>query len=154
MTSRLRKLTLTAHVGVSVGWLGAVLAYLALAIAAVASGDPALVRAAFLSMELIGWFVIVSCAFGALLTGIVQGLLTPWGVLRHWWVVVKLVLTVLATIVLVKHMPTVSRVAADAKSSGHASKHLLAHAIGGAVVLLAILALSIYKPWGKTPRGR
>ena len=158
MTPWLRKLTLTTHVMVSVGWLGAVLAYLALAIAAVASGDPPLVRAAFLSMEVIGWSVIVSCSVGALVTGLVQSLGTPWGLFRHHWIVTKLVLTVVATVVLVKHMPTVSRVVERATASdadpGTVQLHLLVHAAGGLVVLIAIAALSIYKPWGRTAYGR
>jgi hypothetical protein len=158
MTPWLRKLTLTTHVTVSVGWVGAVLAYLALAIAAVASGDPQLVRAAFLSMEVIGWYVVVSSSVAALVTGQVQSLGTPWGLFRHRWIVTKLVLTVVATLVLVKHMPMVSRVVERATSSdadpGMVQIQLLVHAAGGVVVLIAITALSIYKPWGRTAYGR
>jgi len=158
MTPRLRKLTLTTHVAISVGWLGAVLAYLALAITAVASGSPELQRAAFVSMEVIGWYVIVSCAFGALLTGLVQSLGTPWGLFRHHWVLTKFVLTTVATIVLVKHMPLVSRMAEHARSGtadpGHVRIQLLVHAAGGLAVLVAVTVLSIYKPWGRTAYGR
>ena len=158
MTPRLRKLTLTTHVTISVGWLGAVVAYLALAIAGLASGDPDLVRAAYLSMEVIGWYVIVSLAFGALVTGLVQSLCSEWGLFRHYWVATKFVLTTLATIVLVKHMPTVSRMAdlatAPGADPGMVRTQLLLHAAGGLVVLLVITALSIYKPWGRTAYGR
>ena len=158
MTPRLRKLALTGHITVSVGWLGAVVAYLALAVAGVASENPHLVQAAYLSMEVIGWYVIVSCALGAIVTGLIQSFGTPWGLFRHYWVLTKFVLTVGATIVLVKHMPTVSRMADQAMSSnadpGIARTHLLVHAAGGLVVLLAITALSIYKPWGRTSYGR
>ena len=59
MTPRLRKFGLTAHVMFSVGWLGAVAAYLALAIAGLTSQDAQMVRAAYLAMKLIGWSVIV-----------------------------------------------------------------------------------------------
>jgi hypothetical protein len=154
----LRKLTLTTHVSVSVGWVGAVVAYLALAIAGLASGSPDLVRASYLSMEVIGWYVIVSLALAAIVTGVVQALGTPWGLLRHYWVATKFALSVIATLVLVKHMPTVSRVADTMTSPnadpGHVRVQLLVHAAGGLVVLLAITVLSIYKPWGKTAYGR
>ena len=53
MTPRLRKLALTTHVTFSVGWLGVVVAYLALAIAGLTSHDAQMVRAAYLSLELI-----------------------------------------------------------------------------------------------------
>src|SRR5919106_3182566 len=103
MTLRLRKFALTAHITFSVGWLGAVVAYLALAIAGLTSHDAQMVRAAYLSMELMGWFVIVPFSLAALLSGLVQSLGTQWGLFRHWWILVKLLLTVIATIVLLRH---------------------------------------------------
>lgn len=157
MRPRLRKLTLTTHVAVSVGWLGAVVAYLALAIAGVAGQEPDLVRAAYLSMELIGWYVIVACALGASLTGLVQAFGTEWGLLRHYWVLAKFALTIGATVVLFIHMPTVSRMAENARTwspsspeFGHLQAQLLVHAAGGLLVLAAVTALSIFKPWGRT----
>jgi hypothetical protein len=61
-----RKLALTAHVTFSVGWLGAVVAYLALAIAGLMTRDVSLGRAVYLSLELIGWLVIVPLSLAAL----------------------------------------------------------------------------------------
>src|SRR5918911_3040560 len=112
MTSSLRKFVLTAHVTFSVGWIGAVVAYLALGVAAVTSRDAQTVRAAWIAMEVTGWYAIVPLALGALLTGLVMSLGTPWGLFRHYWVVISLALTVLCTIVLVLHMPSVSATAA------------------------------------------
>ena len=77
MTPRLRKFVLTAHITSSVGWLGAVVVYLALAVAALTSQDAQMVHAAWIAMELIGWFVIVPLALASLLIGIVQSLSTP-----------------------------------------------------------------------------
>jgi hypothetical protein len=106
MTPYLRKFGLTAHVTFSIGWLGAVVPYLALAIAGLTSHDAQMVRAAYLSMELIGWFVIAPLSLAALLSGLVQ-----WGLFRHWWILVKFPLTTGATIVLLGHMQAVSRMA-------------------------------------------
>jgi hypothetical protein len=158
MTPHLRKFVLTAHVIFSVGWLGAVVAYLALAIAALTIQDAQTVRAAWVAMELIGWFVIVPLALAALLIGFVQSLSTPWGLLRHYWVLVKFLLTVFATIILLLHMPTVSHFAGVAAESDSVSlvglRGELLHAGGGLLVLLVITALSVYKPRGMTPYGR
>jgi len=161
MTPCLRKLALTAHITFSVGWLGAVVAYLALAVAGLTSHDAQTVRAAYLSMELIGWFVIVSFSLAALLTGLVQSLGTQWGLFRHYWVLVKFLLTTAATIVLLRHMQAVSRMSGVAAETILSSAdfralriQLVVHAGGGLLVLLAATTLSVYKPWGMTEYGR
>ena len=48
-----------------------------------------MVRAAFLAMESIGWFVIVPLSLAALPTGLVQSLGTEWGLFRHCWMLAK-----------------------------------------------------------------
>jgi hypothetical protein len=151
MSPRLRKFVLTAHITVSVGWLGAVAAYVVLAVAALTTQDAQLMRAAYLSMELIGWGVIVSLSLLALLTGVLQALGTEWGLFRHYWILTKFVLTVGAIIVLLNHMPTVSRVARMAAETilsggdvGHLQTGLVVHAAGGLLVLLVTTTLSVY----------
>lgn len=106
MTPRLRKLGLTAHIIFSVGWLGAVAGFLVLSIAGLTSQDAEVVRSAYLVMNLIGWFIIVPMSLAALATGLVQALGTEWGLLRHYWVLVKFLLTILATIALLLHQFT------------------------------------------------
>src|SRR5487761_163405 len=161
MTPALRKLNLTAHVSSSVGWLGAVAGFLALAIAALTSHDVQLVRASCLAMNLIAWFVIVPFAFASLLTGIVQSLGTEWGFFRHYWILTKLMLSVFATTVLLTKMKLIGRVAGAATETvfagadlGHARIGLVVHSGGGLLVLLMAATLSVYKPWGLTPYGR
>jgi hypothetical protein len=161
MTPRLRKLVLTAHVTFSVGWLGAVVVYLALAITGLTSRDAQLARAAYLTLELIGWCVIVPSSFAALLTGLVQSLGTEWGLFRSYWIFIKLVLTVGGTTVLLMHMPAVSRMSGVAAATtsfspelGQLPIQLVLHAAGGLLLLLVATTLSVYKPWGKTPHGR
>lgn len=158
----LRKATLTLHIAVSVGWMGAAAAYLVVAATALASNDPARMRAAYSTLELLGWSVIVPLCFAALVSGLVQSLGTPWGLFRHYWVVAKLVLTAAATGVLLAHMPAVSHAASLAAEglSAPATRHgsvpasLVVHAAGGLAVLLAITTVSVFKPWGLTPWGR
>src|SRR5882724_11427779 len=111
MTSSLRKFALTAHVTSSVALLGAIAAFLALALTGLASQDEQMVRAAYLSMELIASRVIVPLAFAALLTGVFQSLATPWGLFQHYWVLIKLVLTVFAASVLLIKMGLIGRAA-------------------------------------------
>ena len=157
MTPGLRKFVLTVHLTSSVGWIGAAVAYLALGVAAATSQDAQMVRATWIAMELTGWFVIVPLALAALLTGLVMSLGTPWGLFRHYWVLITLVLTIFATVVLLLHMPTVSSLADVAREADGADLAGLGgdliHAGGGLLVLLAITALNVYKPRGMTPYG-
>jgi hypothetical protein len=157
MAPRFQKLALLAHITFSVGWFGAVVPYIALVIAGLTSRDIQLVRAAYLSMELIGWYVIVPFSFAALLSGLVQSLFTRWGLFRHWWILAKLGLTVFAVAILFQHMRDVSRIAQMARGTMLSSADFrpdLIHASGGLLVLFAAMTLSVFKPWGMTPYGR
>src|SRR6266511_160773 len=161
MSPRLRTLALTTHVTSSVSWLGAVAAFLALAVAGLASHDTQTVRAAYLATELITWFVIVPLAFASLLTGLVVSLGTPWGLFRHYWALVKFMLTVLATTLLLLHTQPIGRLAAVVRETtigGADMRALQIQIVGDAgAALLALLVnvtLSIYKPGGTTAYGR
>jgi hypothetical protein len=68
LTPRQRKLALTAHVTASVGWLGAVIAFLALSVAGLTSQDPQTVQGAYLVMELTGWVVLFKLAINLVAT--------------------------------------------------------------------------------------
>ncbi len=78
MRPRLRKVALTAHVTFSVGWLGAVAAFLGLAVVGLTSEDAETGRAVYLVAEPLTWFVLLTLALGSLATGLVQSLGTPW----------------------------------------------------------------------------
>jgi hypothetical protein len=157
MTPGLRKFTLTTHLTFSVGWIGAVVAYLGLGVAARTSEDAQTVRAAWVAMELTGWYVIIPLALASLLTGLVMSLGTQWGLFRHYWVLITLLLTIFATIILLLHMPDVTAIAAVAREADDASLGRLGgdllHAGGGLVVLLVVQVLNVYKPRGLTPYG-
>src|SRR5919107_3092482 len=119
ISPRLRRLALTVHVGSSVGWLGAVAAFLALAVVGLTSDDAETVRGAYLVMEPAAWFVLVPLAFSSLLTGLAHALITTWGLFRHYWVVFKLLINVVCTIVLLAYMQTfgaMADVAADSSA--------------------------------------
>jgi len=161
MTPGLRKFALTAHVTTSVGWLGAVAAFLVLAAAGLASTDPQLVRAAYLMLDLLGWFLIVPLSLASLLTGLVQGVGTRWGLLQHYWVLIKLLMTALATLVLLLHMDPISSLSRLARQTSfapldfHALRVQVAVDAGAALlVLLVATVLSVFKPRGLTRYGR
>jgi len=160
MSPGLRKFALTAHVTSSIGWFGAVAAFLALAIAGLTSHDAQLVQAAYLVMGLTTWFVIVPFAFVSLVSGVVSSLGTRWGLFRYYWVLLKLLITILATIVLLIHTQPIDLLASVAAkttmfSAYPQSRQLMVVASSVALVVLIVLtALSVYKPRGMTPYGQ
>ncbi len=154
-----RKLLLALHLTVSVGWIGAVLAYVALDVSVATGQDAETVRTAYLAMERIARLVIVPLAIASLMTGIGISLGTKWGLFRHYWVVISLFLTLFATIVLIRETQLIGLHAGIASDSRPAAEVLalpstLVHSIGGTAVLLVILVLNIYKPRGLTKYGR
>ena len=161
MTPTLRKFALTAHVTSSVGWLGAVASFLVLSIAGLTSQDAEIVRSVYLAMNLIGQFMIVPLAFASLLTGLVVSLGTQWGLFRHYWVLVKFVITIFATILLLMHMQPVRLLANIVREPTFSSvdvSRLQIQVLGDSgAALLALLVnvtLSVYKPRGMTMYGR
>jgi hypothetical protein len=160
MSPRIRKLALTAHVTASVGWLGAVAGFLALAIGGLTSQQSQTVGATYLAMELIIWSVIVPLSLASLLTGLISSVGTTWGLFRHYWVLAKLLLTILATTLLALHTQPVGRVASLATertlSSADLRKvriQLVADAGAALLVLLVNTTLGVYKPRGMTRYG-
>jgi hypothetical protein len=161
MTPHIRKIALTTHIVCSVGWIGAVATFLLLAIAGLTSADAQLVRAAYLGMNLIGWAVIFPLSLASLLSGIIQALGTVRGLFRHYWVLIKLVITALASGLLLVHLQPVTKMAEMASESALGSGdmtemrlQLVADAGAAMFALLVAAVLSVYKPRGVTRYGQ
>ena len=157
MPRRTRKAVLAVHLTVSIGWVGAVLAYLGLGIASANSEQESTISGAWIAMEVIGWWVIVPLALASLLTGVVMAVGTTWGLVRYYWVLVSFALTTFATSILLLHMPDVSTVADQARTARGSELQALGgdlfHAGFGLAVLLAVLVLNVVKPPGMTRYG-
>lgn len=109
-------------------------------------------------MEPAAWSVLVPLAFASLLSGLVSSLCTTWGLVRHYWVLFKLAINVLATIILLLYMETFRSVAGIAANlntdlSVVRNPSPLLHAVLALLALLVALVLSVYKPRGLTPYG-
>ncbi len=159
---RLRKFVLTSHVISSVGWIGAVAVFLALGVVGLTSQDAEVVRGVYLAMDSADGPVLVPFGLASLLTGLIQSLGTKWGLFRHYWIVVKLVINVVAIIILLLYTQTLSYLAdlaaqtttSDCDLSGLRDTGPLLHAVLGMVLLLVAVTMSVYKPRGMTRYGR
>jgi uncharacterized membrane protein len=159
MPSRTRKVALTAHITSTLSWLGAIGGFLALAIASLRSNDVQLVRSSYLAMELIGWYVLVPLCVASLLTGLIMSLGTTWGLFRHYWVVLKFVITVVSGVILFMYTQTLEQLGELARDPALSIEALrngspVLHASAAIVALLVNTVLSVYKPRGMTAYGR
>jgi hypothetical protein len=161
MAPRVRKLALTAHVTSSVGWLGTAAAFQALAIAALRSEDPVVVRGFYSAMALVGWYAIVPFCIASLVTGLVVSLGTAWGLFRYYWVAAKFLITSAASVILFGFTQTLDQMGALAVEPalslgelGTLKQSPVLHSAGGLLVLLLTTVLAVYKPWGMTSYGR
>lgn len=143
-----RKLLLTVHVVAAVSLIGTDLALLALGIAGVRGADPQTVYPA--ASHVASWLVapLVVVALG---TGIAQAVLSQWGLLRYWWVTIKLATTVVFTgivwFVLVPRLAASADAAAAAQTFTDAERLPLSVVPAVAVtVLVFLVGLAIYKP--------
>jgi len=161
MTPALSKLTLTTHITSSVGWFGSVAGFLVLSIAGFTSSNDQMVRASYLAMELTAWFIIVPLSLASPVSGILQALGTTWGLFRYYWVSIKFLITIPATILLLVHLQPIGHLAQVVSETTLASGELagtriqlIANAAAAAIVLLIATALSVYKPFGLTAYGQ
>ena len=151
-----RKTLLAVHIAVSVGWMGAAAAYVALNVPALTVADEETARAAYLMMPIVADYVLVPLAVATVITGIALALGTKWRLLQHYWVTVSLGVTLFAAVVLFLHLPAIDElavVAADPEGDVSALSGDLFHSVGGLVVLSVPLALNVVKPRGLTRRG-
>ena len=157
MTPPIRKLALTAHIASSVGWFGAVAGFEALAIAGLCCSDSLTIRAAYVSIRSIVWFIIIPFAFFSLLTGLFLALSTRWGLFRHYWILIKFMINTLGSLILLLHTRLIDRVGTAAEENSslgdlHGLRIQLV-AIGAAalIALLVAMTLAVFKPRGLTP---
>jgi hypothetical protein len=161
MKPPLRKVMLTLHITVSVGWIGAVATYVVLVLAAMTSENVPTLRAVWIAMRVIGWLAVVPLSLASLLSGLIMSLGTKWGLFRHYWVLFSLVLTVFANVILLQHMQTVNALAAlaaemtsgDVTTLREGLNGELFHAGVGLILLMVVQVMNVYKPRGMTPYG-
>lgn len=158
LTAPVRKAILLTHILGSIGWIGAVAAFLTLALTGLDSPDPQIVRAVYIAMAPITRWIIVPLAFASLVSGLLLSLGTRWGLLRHYWVIFKLLISLISLPILLLHTGIIYRVAAAAtagtlEAANYKADRLqlvVASAVSLAALLVAAL-LSVYKPRGQTP---
>ena len=83
---------------------------------------------------------------------------TPWGLFRHYWVALKVLITAFSTVILIIYMGTfrqMAGVAADPVIEIELVRNPspLLHAVLALILLLTATVLAVYKPFGMTTYG-
>jgi hypothetical protein len=149
LRGRTHKLALTAHVLSSVGWFGIAVLVAFCAITATSAGDPDYAHSLYQVVETSPW-LSVPVGLVAVATGVLLSLGTNYGLVRQWWVVIKIVI---AVAVIVTDPLVIASAARDAVASG-GSDSIIQPTIAHCVMLAIATILSVFKPFGRTPWGK
>ncbi|GAA4567958.1 membrane protein [Micromonospora coerulea] len=143
-----RKALLTLHLVTSLGWLGADLVLLTLGVAGLRGADPAVV---YPTAGLVVTYLFAPLSVVVWLVGVASALLTPWGLLRWRWVLVKFALTtVMLGLVLLLLTPRIRQLGElGAAATTHYRVDLVVAPAVSTTLLLVATVLSTYKPWGR-----
>lgn len=160
LSGRPRRLLRAAHVVLSGGWLGLVVAVLTLGVGAMLADAGSALSSHAMTGRLAA--AIPVFAVGSILTGVVLSVATPWGLLRHRWIVVKIVLafaTIGTAIALggTWRAQAVARLtdgAVDGAAAGLPGWLLVGSSVAHLVMLAAATVISVEKPWGRPVRVR
>jgi hypothetical protein len=158
---RLRKAALVLHIVSGIGWMGADIVLFILLITGLTTDDGAVAAACYRAVAVFVPVAVPALSLTMLATGLLLGWGTKWGILRHWWVVVKLALAVvMVVLVFVSLLPGVDdltdadatmRASAVRDSLGSAPEQMLYPPVVSFLMLATAAVLSVYKPWRQTP---
>lgn len=153
---RQRKWVLLLHIAAAGVWLGLDVVVAVLVFTARASGDPPTAAYCFRALEIVAIWPMVSAAVLSLISGVLLGLSSKYGLVRYWWVAVKLAMNLLlTTLILVLLRPGLHEAAnygrrvADRLPSEFNSAFLMYPPIVSTTAVLFAMMLSIFKPWGR-----
>lgn len=159
-----RKATVLLHILCGIGWMGADIVLMILLSTGLTTDDGAVAAASYRAVSVFVPVAVPVFSLGVLGTGLLLGWGTKWGILRHWWVMVKLALSVvMVVLVFVALVPGVNDLEEpDAALSAEAVRDSLGAAPTDmffppvvSFLMLGIAAvLSVSKPWRRTPWGR
>jgi len=158
---RARKATLVLHIASAGVWLGLDAVMATLVVTSVVTEDDRTRAVCYRALELVTVWPMTVAGLTCLVSGIVLGLGTVYGLVRYWWVAAKLVLNLLlSTLVLVALPPTIAEFAGrgdallDGQAVSSAIGDLAFPPIVSPTLLLVAVVLSVFKPWGKLPGRR
>jgi uncharacterized membrane protein len=156
--ARTRKAVLLLHIASAGSWLG-IDVVLGLLVLTAFTGDEVAAPAALVGIARFATWPLLTAGLLTLASGVLLGLGTKYGLIRYWWVLVKLVLNlVLVTLGVGLLAPMVGELSGQARASLLDGTPLPAltdlpfpPVVSGTTLLIA-MTLSVFKPWGRIAR--
>jgi hypothetical protein len=155
MRPRTRKGVLVAHIVAAGSWIGLDVMLGVLIFTPLLTSVTAVAALCYQVLPLLLWPILLS-GLMCLVTGIVLGVGTHHGLVRYWWVLVKLILNVVLTLlVLVLLRPGLDEAAeagrqlAAGRPAGVDMSNMVFPPIVSGVSLVVATVLAVYKPWGR-----
>ena len=158
-----RRLVRLLHLVAALGWLGVDVVLAVLAVTAFTSDDARIVAACYTALEIFAVPVLLTLGLTTLASGLVLSLASGWGIVRYWWLTLKLLINVvLSGLVLVLLQPRLGEAGIAAhriddtllERLDNIPTDLLFPGFVSGAALLAASVLGTFKPWGRTPFGR
>lgn len=155
LSGRTRKLFLTVHIVSVSAWIGIDAALGILAVTALGTDDPQVAATSLRALELFAIWPMFGASVVSLASGVVLGIGSKYGLVRYWWVAVKLVINVgMSLLILFALRPGIGEAATIGEQLA-AGRHvdmptdLLFPVVVAPSLLLTAVVLSIFKPWGR-----
>ncbi len=156
-----RRAVLTVHVVAAGAWIGIDVVLGVLVFTAMGTSSTRTEALCYQALGLFAVWPLFTAGMVSLLSGIVLGLGTNYGLVKYWWVAVKLALNiVLTTLVLFALRPGID----DATRYGAALAagqptdatvdSLVFPPVVSSIALLTATVLAVYKPWGRIRAAR
>jgi hypothetical protein len=158
---RTRKGVLVLHIASAGAWIGIDVVMGVFVFTALLAGDENVKALCLRALELFAIWPLLITGLVCLASGALLGLGTEWGLIRYWWMAIKLVMNVVL-VVLVAFLlrPGVIELAEQGRlfAAGEAASLAVGDVIFPPIVstsaLLLATVLAVFKPWGRVRKRR
>ncbi|WP_439659124.1 hypothetical protein ACSHWB_43220 [Lentzea sp. HUAS TT2] len=156
LSGRARKAVLLVHVLSAAAWLGIDLALGILVVIALSTEDTGTAGVAIQAVDLFAIWPMFGASVVCMISGVVLGLGSKYGLVRYWWVAIKLFLNVgMSLLIAFALRPGVAEAARIGKQmlagdpAAVIPSGILHPVVVAPTLLLFAYVLSVFKPWGR-----
>jgi uncharacterized membrane protein len=154
--TRTRKGFLVMHIVSAGAWIGIDVVMAVFVFTALLADDESTKALCYRALELFAVWPLLTTGLVCLASGVVLGFGTKYGLVRYWWVAIKLVLNIVLTVlVLIALRPAVTEAAEQGRQfaagapASLAVGDLIFPPIVSPTALLIAVVLAVFKPWGR-----